>query len=485
MALFEKIVGWMWGPPLLVLMMGTGLYFTFKSGFFQFRHFGHIMKETFGSLFKKEDKDNVDTSEGLLSSFEALSVAIGGSVGVANIGGVATAIAVGGPGAVFWIWVAALMGMILKTVEVTLAVYYRSRDEKGIPFGGPTYYMEKGLGEERGFKWWVVLAVVFGMGIFSTFFLTLQNYTVSEAVGNTFDISLIAVSVVYVICIYLIISGGIPSLGKAAAKIVPFMCLFYIIGGLIIILKNITQLPAAFGLIIDGAFNGTAAVGGFAGVGVAQAMRLGMARAVYSNEAGWGTSPMIHATARVDHPVKQGLWGAFEVFIDTMVVCSITALVVIITGEWSSGLDGATLALSAFESEFGMIGRIIIAASIFLLGLSTTTGWYAYYEVILRHLFGDNSKIKDKFLSIYRWAYPIPGMLLVIMAVTVGLPGSTIWLIGDFTSAVPTFVNVFAILILSKEFIKLLNDYKARHLGIGEVDPNFAVFYEDKKKKKA
>lgn len=483
MELFEKIVDLLWGPPLLILMTVTGLYFTVRSGFFQFAKFGHVMKKTFGSMLIKEDKNkDVDTSEGLLSSFEAISVAIGGSVGVANIGGVSTAIAVGGPGAVFWMWMSALMGMVLKMVEATLAVYYRSRDEKGIPFGGPTYYMEKGLGEERGFKAWGVLAFIFGAGIFSTFFLTLQNYTVSEAVGNTFGINLIVISVIYVISVYLIIGGGIPSLGRAAAKIVPLMCLFYVIGGLIIILKNITELPLAFKLIFEGAFTGTAAVGGFAGVGTTQALRLGMARAVYSNEAGWGTSPMIHATARVKHPVEQGLWGVFEVFVDTIIVCSITALVVIMTGQWSSGLDGATLALSAFELGLGKIGRVIIAVSIFLLGLSTTTGWYAYYEVLLRHLFGDKSKIKDKILNIYRWAYPIPGMLLVILAVMGELPGATVWLIADFSSAVPTFVNVFAILVLSPVFFKLVKDYKSRYLGIGKVEPDFAVFYEDKAK---
>lgn len=477
MEFFEKLVGLMWGAPLIILMTATGLYFTIGSKFFQFSKFGHIIKQTLGKITEKQE------GEGLISPFEAICIALGGSVGVANIGGVATAVAVGGPGAVFWMWMSALLGMILKMGEVTLSVYYREKDEKGIPFGGPSFYMEKGLGEEKGFKGWPILAIVFGAGIFSTFFLTLQNYTVSEAIGNTFGISLIAVSIVYTICVYMIISGGIPSLGRIASRLVPVMCSFYIFGGLIIIFKNITLLPAAFSLIIKSAFTGTAAVGGFAGITAIQALQLGMARAVYSNEAGWGTSPMIHATARTNHPVRQGLWGAFEVFIDTIVVCSITALVVIMTGEWSSGLDGATLALSAYEIGLGRVGRIIIACSIFLLGLSTTTGWYAYYEVLLRHLFSERSDTKDNILKVYRWVYPIPGMLLVIMAVTRGLPGAAIWLFGDFTSAIPTFVNVITILILSPTFFLLLKDYKARHLGIGKIDPDFAIFYEEKKEK--
>lgn len=197
--------------------------------------------------------------------------------------------------------------------EVTLAVYYRSRDEDGNPFGGPTYYMQKGLGEEKGFKAWPVLAFLFDAGIFSTFFITLQNYTVSEAVGNTFGIPLLVVSAIYIICIYLIISGGIPQLGKIAGNLVPWMTSFYIVAGLFIIFKNFGSIPAAFGQIFSGAFTGTAAVGGFAGAGVAKIMQLGMARSVYSNEAGWGTSPMIHSTARTKHPVSQGIWGAFEV----------------------------------------------------------------------------------------------------------------------------------------------------------------------------
>ena len=472
MAFVEKLVGWIWGIPLIVIILGTGLYLTLSTGCFQFTKFGHILKNTFGNLIKKDK----GTGEGLISPFQAISIAVGGTVGVGNIAGVATAIAVGGPGAVFWMWIAALFGMLIKTAEVTLAVYYRQKDENGNPYGGPSFYMEKGLGEERGLKFWPILAVIFGAGIFSTFFLTLQNYSVSEAVGNTFGVNLIVISVIYVIMTYVIIAGGIPKLGEIAGNLVPFMCIFYIIGGLIIILKYATALPGAFGLIFSSAFNGTAAIGGFAGAAFAQAIRLGMARAVFSNEAGWGTSPMIHASARTDHPVKQGLWGAFEVFVDTILVCSITALVIIVTDQWSSGLSGATLTLTAFEVGFGRIGRIVVAISVFLFGLTTTTGWYAYYEVLLRHLFKKNPAIKDKILGAYKWVYPIPGMLLVILSVKNALPGPTVWLFGDLTSGIPTFANI----ILSPTFFKLVKDYKARYLGIGKVDPGFKIFYEGK-----
>ena len=478
MAFFEKLVGWLWGVPLIVTILGTGLYFTISTGFFQFAKFGHIIKETFGSILKK---DTGEGKSGLLTSYEAISVAIGGSVGVGNIGGVATAIAVGGPGAVFWMWVAALVGMVIKMAEVTLAVYYRSKDENGDPFGGPTYYMEKGLGEEKGFKAWPILAVIFGAGIFSTFFLTLQNYTVSEAIGNTFNIPILAVSVAYVVLTYMFIIGGIQKLGNIAGKIVPIMCLFYVAAGLVILLKNIGDVPAAFVTIFSGALNGTAAAGGFAGATVAQALQMGMARSVYSNEAGWGTSPMIHSTARVDHPVKQGIWGDFEVFIDTLVVCTITALVIVVTGVYDTGLTGATLTLTAFETGIGTIGRAIIAISVFLFGLTTSTGWYTYYEILLRHLFKKNSKNKEKVLKFYKWVYPIPGMLLVVLAVLGELPGATVWLFADITSAIPTFINVLVILVLSPTFIRLVKDYKARYLNQGTVDSKARIFYENEK----
>ncbi len=476
----DKLVGWLWGTPLIVTILATGLYFTFGTKFFQFSHFGHIWKQTFGKLIKR---DSGEGDSGILSPYEAVSTAVGGSVGVGNIGGVATAIAVGGPGAVFWMWITALIGMIIKNVEVTLAVHYRSKDEEGNPYGGPTFYMEKGLGEEKGFKGWRILAVIFGIGIFSTFFITLQNYTISEAVGGTFGIPMIAVSLFFVACVYFMIWGGIPGVGKIAGFLVPIMCLFYVIAGLFIILKNAGEIGSTFGLIFGSAFSGTAAVGGFVGAAMAQAIRMGIARAVYSNEAGWGTSPMIHSTAKTDHPIKQGLWGSFEVFVDTVIVCTITALVIIITGVWSSGDAGATLTLSAFETEIGMAGRVIVTIGVFLFGLTTATGWYSYYEILLRHAFRNNLNAKKKILMVYRALNPVSGFLMVVYVVVKGLPGQAVWYFADITSAIPTFINVLVILILSPRYFELLRDYKARYLGIGVVDPSFKPFYEDRIKK--
>ncbi len=480
LAYFEALVNFLWGLPIIVIILGTGFYFTFKTGFFQVFHLKHIFSETICKIIKKGNKAEGE-GKGLITPFEAVATAIGGSVGVGNIGGVATAMAVGGPGSLFWLWIAAFVGMILKMAEVSLGVYYREKDEKGDPYGGPTYYMEKGLGEEKGYKWWLIPAAIFGGGIFSTFFITVQNYTVSEAVSAAFGIKIIYASIIYIICNYILIIGGIKSLGKLAGKIVPFMCIFYVGAALYIVAINIGNLPATIGLVFKGAFTGTAAVGGFAGAAFSQVMRIGMARSVFSNEAGWGSSPMIHASAQTDHPIKQGLWGAFEVFIDTIVVCTLTCLVIIITGVWNSGATGATLTLNAFATGMGPASKIFIATGIFLFGVTTSSGWYAYYEIILRHLMKSTPKLKDGILKFYKIFYPVPGFIMVLMATTIGMPGGTVWLFADFTTAVPTFINIAVMLSLSGTFFKLFKDYKTKYILKEEVKPEdkIKLFYEE------
>lgn len=480
LAYFEALVSFLWGLPIIAIILGTGFYFTFKTGFFQVFHLKHIFSETICKIIKKGNKAE-EGGKGLITPFEAVATAIGGSVGVGNIGGVATAMAVGGPGSLFWLWIAAFVGMILKMAEVSLGVYYREKDEKGDPYGGPTYYMEKGLGEEKGHKWWLIPAAIFGGGIFSTFFITVQNYTVSEAVSAAFGIKIIYASIIYIICNYILIIGGIKSLGKLAGKIVPIMCVFYVGAALYIVAINIGNLPATLGLVFKGAFTGTAAAGGFAGAAFSQVMRIGMARSVFSNEAGWGSSPMIHASAQTDHPIKQGLWGAFEVFVDTIVVCTLTCLVIIITGVWSSGATGATLTLNAFETGMGSASKIFIATGIFLFGVTTSSGWYAYYEIILRHLMKSSPKLKDGILKFYKIFYPVPGFVMVLMATTIGMPGSTVWLFADFTTAVPTFINIAVMLSLSGTFFKLFKDYKTKYILKEEVKPEdkIKLFYEE------
>jgi AGCS family alanine or glycine:cation symporter len=475
-AVITAVTDFVWGPPLIVLVLFVGLLLTIGSGFFQFRHFGHIMKNTFGLMMQRDDKDE----KGLLKPFQAASAAVGSAVGVGNVGGVATAIATGGPGAVFWLWVCSLIGMMTKLTEVTLAVHYRNTDTDGNPYGGPTYYMEKGLGEEKGFKLWGIPAFIFGGGIFATFFFSVQNYTVSEAVSSTFGINMIVVSVAFCLLAMVVVLGGIARVGKVAEKLIPFMCLFYVFGGLFVIFRNVDNLPHTFRLIFESAFTGTAAVGGFLGAAFMQAMQTGIARSVYSNEAGWGTSPMLHSTAKTPHPVKQGLWGSFEVFVDTMIVCTITALVIINTGAWSTGLAGADLTLTAFEMNMGFAGRCVVAVSIFMFGVTTEIGWYSYYEILLRHLLRKRPKVKDNILKVFRWVFAFPSMLITIFAVVYGMPSGLIWAIADVVTGIPTFANLLAVAFLSTRFFALLRDYKARNMNIGVIDPNTYLFYEDK-----
>ncbi|WMJ77594.1 MULTISPECIES: alanine/glycine:cation symporter family protein [unclassified Sedimentibacter] len=479
--LFTNFTNFLWGMPLLVVIIVTGFYFTVKTRGFQFKYFGFIITNIFKS--NKESKSLDDKKK--LTPFQAISIAVGGSVGVSNISGVATAIATGGPGALFWIWFAALLGMIIKMAEVSLAVYYRETGDDGTFRGGPTFYIQKALGAEKGVKFWKPLAVIFGIGIFMTWPITIQNYTISEAIGTTFNIPFIIPSIALVICIYLVTIGGLKKIGVIASYLIPIMCGFYILCGIYILLVNISEVPNTFMLIFKGAFTTQAAAGGFLGATVGKAMRLGFARSVYSNEAGWGTSPMVHATADVDHPIKQGLLGAFEVFADTILVCSITGLVVIITGYWNSGMSGANLTLSAFESVIGYTARVIVALSIFLFGLTTNTGWFAYYMTLLNHAFEDGSKTKKIFTKLFVIGNPLWGFFILVASVYFGGTPEQIWVLADFSSVIPTFINVAVLFMIGGKFIELLKDYKARYMGIGTVDPDFKLFYEDELKSKA
>lgn len=485
--------GVLWGVPLIVLMVVTGLYFTIRSGFFQFRHFGWMMKRTAGQLFTKSDKTDTG-AKGMLSSFEAISTAIGGTVGFGNIAGVATAVASGGPGAVLWMWLTACLGMILKQVEVTLGCYYRRSNEKGDFYGGPTYYMEKGLGEER--KWgklWIIPAVIFAVGIFSTFFVTSSTLTASQVVAGAFNFEflkigkfqiegVIVIGVLICALTFYLTSGGTKRIASVFSKLVPIMSVVYILMGIGMILVNLTSVPGAIVSIFANAFTGRAAVGGFAGATVAKMVQVGMARSVYSNEAGWGTSPMIHSSAKTPHPIEQGLWGSFEVFFDTFVVCSITALSVILSGNWTDGTNGGTLALSSFADGFGTVGSILLAIIMVIFTVTTSGGWFTYYLAILEHLHKKEGIVKKIVMKIFYAVRVLPGLLWTIYLVKTNNQGF-IWTVVDITSAIPTFVNVAVILILSNQYFKLLKDYKARYFGQGTVDENMVLFYEDKEKK--
>nr|WP_274703253.1 amino acid carrier protein [Acetomicrobium hydrogeniformans] len=464
------------GTPLIILILGTGIFFTVISGFFQFRHFGYVMGNTIGRIFSKEKEEGLGT----LTPFQAVSVAIGSTVGVGNIGGVATAVAVGGPGAVFWMWMAGIFGQAIKMVEVSLALYYRTHIGEDLTYGGPTYYISRGIGKEKGWNTFArILCFLFLVGFFIGYIFNIQNYTVSEAIAGTFNVNILIVSFVFLLLLYANIWGGIKGLGKIASLIVPFMCLFYIGGGLIVIFRNVAMIPETIKLIFSSAFTGTAAIGGFTGAAFSKMIQVGMARAVYSNEAGWGSSPMIHATAKVNHPVKQGIMGIFEVFTDTLIICTITAFMIINSGTWSSGLDGATLTLSAFSTGFGQLGAALLVVGIFLFGLTTATGLFAQFETLFTYIVGPKTSHLKTILKANKIIYPLPGFLLVLYAYIYGLPTYKVWMFIDVSMGIPIFINLFAILLLAPKFLSLLRDYRARYMNAGEIDPDFKLFYEE------
>ena len=292
MEILQNIVSnWLWGPPLIIIILATGIFLTVISGFFQFKHFFYSIKQSLKRMFTHPEPHQgaVEDEDKRLSPLEAISIAIGTTIGVGNIAGVATAIATGGPGAVFWLWLAGFLGQTIKMVEISLAVHYRSPDPEGTTFGGPTYYIKKGIGEKRNNKsLYKLLNFLFLGGFVGSFLLTMQNYTVSEAIAGTFDTDMLTVSIIYTVLVYIMIAGGLKWLGRIATKLVPFMCLFFLLGGIFIILKHSDMIPNALGLIFEGAFNGTAVVGGFAGAAFARVVQVGMSRAVFSNEAGLG-----------------------------------------------------------------------------------------------------------------------------------------------------------------------------------------------------
>ena len=474
-AQFESFVyDVLWGYPILIAVGGFGLYVTVKSGFFQFRMLPKILK----APFTKESTDSEAAGQNL-STFEAVSIAVGGAVGVSNISGVGTAIATGGPGALFWMLVAAFLGMMTKLVEVSIALHYRHTREDGTLTGGPTYYIMKGLHEEKGWpkKVCQLLCILFGVSLFGIFFLTLQNYTVAEAVGSTFGVNYLAVGIVLSVVNAAVIWGGLKKLGKFATFAVPIMCVFYMGCVAVTLIMNVGAIPGALVQIVKGAFTTQAAIGGFAGATVTKALRLGFMRCIYSNEAGWGTSPMIHSTANVDHPIKQGFMGAFEVFVDTCLVCCATGVLVVVTGYWNSGLVGAELTLTALEANIGTFARAAVAISIFFFALTTGTGWFVYYDTVLAHAF--TGKVRDVARKIQLYLNPFKGLIITFITVFAGGTPAEVWVVADFSSALPTYVNLFVLICLVDKFFEILNDYKARYMGIGQVDPNFKVFVEE------
>ena len=446
MDLIVKINGlindFVWGVPCLLLLMGTGLYYTIRLGFMQFRNPGFLFRETVIKAFKK--KDDPSKASGDLTSFQAAMTSVGAIVGSGNIAGVATAIVVGGPGAVFWMILAAMIGMATKFAEVTLGVKYREVREDGTVGGGAMYYLAKGLKQ----KW---LGILFSFLVIPYAFVisaVVDTNTIALAVQSEFAVPTWITGAVLAVVTGVIIFGGIKSIGKASAVIAPFMGGAYILAGLLVIILNIGQVPAAIGAILEGAFSPAGVTGGAVG-SMFIAMRYGFARGIFSNEAGVGSAAMVHCGAKVDHPVEQGLWGAMEVFLDTVLVCSVTALTVVLSGLWSSGdIDGAVLTMAAFEKMLpGKIGSWICLGAIILFGFTCLISFYTYAERASVYIFGTKSRFWIKLI----WCF----MIFLGSQTTLGFA----WDLADTINGLMIIPNLVGQLLLSNEVIKLKNEY--------------------------
>lgn len=434
------INGIVWGWPMLVLLIGTGILMTVVLKGIQFTKFNYIIKNTLFAMFKKPTGDHA----GEVTPFQAVSTALAATVGTGNIAGVALAIAVGGPGAVFWMWLCALIGMATKYSEVVLAITYREVADDGSISGGPMYYIKNGLHIPALAKTFALFGMLASFGIGNM----TQSNSIAQSLNQTFNVSPMIVGIVFAILTGIVILGGIKRIGVVTERLVPFMAAFYIIGAMVIIILNISKVPAAFGLIFSSALTGHAAVGGFAGSTLKLCMKMGVARGVFTNEAGLGSAPIAHAAAMVDHPVRQGIWGVFEVFMDTIVICTMTALVVMVTGQWSSGLQGAALTTAAFEAGFKG-GGLIVAIGLMLFAFSTILGWAYYGERCAEFLLGPKS------VMIYRLIYtPV-----VLVGAIGGL--EQIWAITDTLNglmAIPNLVGLMmlngVVVIMTKDFFK-------------------------------
>ncbi|MDR7855481.1 sodium:alanine symporter family protein [Tissierella sp.] len=433
---------WLWGIPMLVILVGGSLFLTIRLGFVQFRYFGYAMKQTFGKMFKKQDK-----GEGTISAFQAASAALASAIGASNIVGVPVAIAFGGPGAVFWMWVIALVGAGAKFSEVVLGIKYRVLNEEGEYVGGPMYFLKNGVGGTFG----KILGVLFSFFLMIELIPSIATQSASFVqTATTINMPSWLSGVLLATVVALVVFGGIKRIGNVTEKLVPFMALLYVIGALAIIIVNITELPNALAVIFKHAFTPMAAVGGFTGSTIAAAIRWGTARGVYSNESGMGTAPIAHAAAVTDHPVRQAMWGIFENVVDTLIVCTATGLVVIITGVYLNipASEAATMPSLAFQTLLGAnLGSIIVTIAIALFVLSTIIVIVYYGEKQAEYLFN------TKFSKVMRIVY----LLSILAGAFGGL--EFLYQFLDIMLALIIIPNMIGLVMLSGEVRDLKNEF--------------------------
>ena len=430
----------LWGPPMMILLVGTGIFLTIRVGFPQILHLGYAWKLIFKGAFKK---DIAQRGEGEITPFQALSSTLAATVGNGNIAGVATAVAAGGPGALVWMWITALFGMCTRMGEATLGVKYRIKDKDGAYAAGSMYFIEKGLGQ----KWLGWLFALFGAICAFGIGDAVQTNSMALVGNSVFKIPVVVTGIVITILVWIVIIGGIKRIGEVCELLVPFMCIFYVIGALIIIISKINLVPWAIGEIFRSAFTGRAAFGGFAGATVAQAMRYGVARGIFSNEAGLGTGSMAHGVAQTKYPARQGSIGMVETMIDTLIVCSMTGIVIVLTKSLETGLTSTALTAHAFTSVLGGVGGPIVALGSLLFGYSTIITWCYYGQQCSRYIFG------PAVIKPYAWLFVIAAFLGSVVKVPF------IWLLTDALNGAMAIPNLIGLLFLSGVLAKEVKEY--------------------------
>ena len=424
--LLKALDAFVWGPPLLILLVGTGIYLTIRLGLLQVAR----LPKAFQLIFTK------DKGQGDVSSFAALCTALAATVGTGNIIGVATAIKVGGPGALFWMWMAAFFGMATKYAEGLLAIKYRTKDANGAVAGGPMHYILLGMGEK-----WRPLAIFFALAGVLVALLGIGTFTqvnsITESIQNTAQVDPAITALILSILVGIAVFGGLKSISKVSTAVVPFMAIVYILGTLTVILFNIEKIPATLALIFTSAFSPAAAVGGFAGASIRMAIQNGVARGVFSNESGLGSAPIAAAAAKTNEPVEQGLISMTGTFIDTLIICTLTGLTILVTGVWSGDLNGVALTQSAFSTIFSNFGPALLTIFLVLFAFTTILGWNYYGERCFEFLFG------VRFI----WLYRVVFVLMVLLGGFIEL--DMVWIIADIVNALMALPNLIALLALS------------------------------------
>ena len=474
----NAVNGFVWGVPMLILLVGTGILMTCLTKVFQLSHFSYWMRHTIGSIFtEKHITEHTEKGDASITQFQSLCTALAATIGTGNIVGVASALIAGGPGAIFWMWIVAFFGMMTNFSENVLGIYFRRKNEKGAWQGGAMYYLRDGLGAKKGCKQLgAVLATLFSVFCLLASFGIGNMSQINSIAGNmeaAFGIAPLITGVVLMVIAALVLLGGIKRIASVAEKLVPFMALAYVVGALAVCIINAGSIGPAFAAIFKGAFGMRAVAGGIVGSGVKMALTWGMKRGVFSNEAGLGSSVMVHSSSNVREPVRQGMWGIFEVFADTIVVCTLTALTVLSsglvdldTGAVLTDSAGSALVGQAFATVFGQFGPMFIALAILLFAFSTVLGWSHYGSTAFEYLFGTKSTV----------IYKVVFVAFIVVGATMNL--TLAWDLSDTFNGLMAIPNLIGVLTLSPIVMKITKNYVDRRIRGLDVEPMLSAFPE-------